>query len=289
MSSPAPLAEIYSSIEINWLQVPSLVQELSRLQELAYPGSSDATVRELVPLVASWFNGEHPRFQSNDTCYHDIDHTFQVALCWGRLMAGRALSKDNPVIPFELYRLGLVAVLLHDIGYLKERGDDQGTGAKYTHIHEERGCDFVAKELPAFGYSASEMASIQRFIRCTGPRANLGAIQFISQAERLVGLAVCTADFIGQMSDPDYVSKLPCLFREFQESDEYQGIPLKDRLFQSAEDLVARTNKFWSNFVVPRLNNDCCKVYRWLATPGPEGTNPYWQRIIANLDKIQTC
>jgi hypothetical protein len=289
MSSPAPPIDIYPSVEIDWMHLPSLVQELSRLEELAYPGSPNATVCELVPLVASWFKGKHPLLQANDTCYHDIDHTLQVLLCWVRLMTGRALAQDTPVVSFDLYRLGLVAVLLHDIGYLKERGDDQGTGAKYTHIHEERGCKFVAKELPALGFSASEIGSIQRFIRCTGPQANLSAIQFISQAERFVGLAVCTADYIGQMSDPEYVRKLPCLFREFQESDEFRVVPMRDRLFQSAEDLLAKTHKFWGGFVVPRLENDCCKVYRWLAAPAPGGANPYWKKILVNLDKIQPC
>jgi hypothetical protein len=179
--------------------------------------------------VTQWFDGAHPEYLSNDTSYHDIDHTLQVSLCWSRLMINRALIGETPAIPFPLFRLGLIAVLFHDIGYLKRAGDLEGTGAKYTHIHEERGCEFVAKELPAFGFSAQEIASIQRFIRCTGPRAVISAIPFPNEAERVVGMAVCTADYLGQMSDPHYVAKLPGLFREFQENDEFRGLLARPR------------------------------------------------------------
>ena len=287
MSTPAPSIEIYPSEEIDWMNLPILVRELTRLQDLAYPDSPNDTVRKFVPLVASWFDGAHSRLQANDTCYHDIDHTLQVLLCWVRLMAGRAVSMDHPRVPFALYRLGLVAVLLHDIGYLKEREDLEGTGAKFTFIHEERGCQFIDQELPGLGFSPADIGSIQRFIRCTGPRADLNAIPFASEAERVVGMAVCTADYIGQMSDPDYVKKLPCLFREFEESNDYCGVPLEDRLFLSAEDLISKTPQFWTDFLIPRLDNECSQVYRSLGHPVSEGMNPYWNRITANIDRIQ--
>ena len=39
-----------------------------------------------------------------------------------------------------------------------------------------------------------------------------------------MGQAVCTADYVGQMSDPKYPDKLEVLFREFEESFRYQEI-----------------------------------------------------------------
>lgn len=278
---------LYVQPEIDWMHVPTLTSELERLQELAYPAAPRAYLGEFARLVVDWFDGAHPGYQANDTSYHDIDHTLQVALCWSRLMVSRTLAGDEPRIDFELYRLGLIAVLFHDIGYLKRQGDTEGTGAKYTHIHEERGCEVVAEELPALGFTDSEIASIQRFIRCTGPRAVITNIPFASEAERIVGMAVCTADYLGQMSDPKYVDKLPGLFREFQENDEFRQIPPEKRLFPSAEALRNGTPYFWRDLVIPRLVNQCGQLYRWLAFPAKKGPNPYWEKVRSNIEVIE--
>ncbi len=269
------------------MHLPTLTAELERLQELAYPGHPKAYLGEFVSCVTRWFDGADPKYLSNDTSYHDIDHTLQVSLCWTRLMINRSLIGETPPIPFPLFRLGVISVLFHDIGYLKQAGDLEGTGAKYTHIHEERGCEFVARELPAFGFSPAEISSIQRFIRCTGPRAVISAIPFPSESERVVGMAVCTADYLGQMSDPKYLAKLPGLFREFQENDEFRGIPREKRLFPSAEALRQGTPAFWRDLVIPRLINQCGQLYRWLATPNVKGINPYWERVRANIAQIE--
>ena len=55
-------------------------------------------------------------------------------------------------------------------------------------------------------------------IFCTGINAALDKIPFQSEAEKIVGFALGTADLLGQMAADDYVEKLPVLYAEFAEA-----------------------------------------------------------------------
>src|SRR5438093_430889 len=92
--------------------------------------------RFFVPRIFGWaiecFTGNYRDYQAVDAHYHDFEHTLQGTLCMARLLRGRSLAGAEPPLPQRMVRLGLVAILLHDTGYLKKREDTQGTGAKYT-------------------------------------------------------------------------------------------------------------------------------------------------------------
>ena len=105
---------------------------------------------------------------------------------------------------------GLFAVLLHDIGYLKEAGDNIGTGAK-----------------------------------------------------------------------------LPFLFNEFEESDDYREIPREDRMFKSIRELLHLTPYFWKKLVLPKLDRECHALFKFLAHPYPDGENPYLEKVESNITTIR--
>ena len=65
-----------------------------------------------------------------------------------RMLRGRHLANTHPQITQRLFQLGVIAILMHDTGYLKKRGDTEGTGAKYTFVHVIRSCAFAASYLP---------------------------------------------------------------------------------------------------------------------------------------------
>src|SRR5512137_2022154 len=92
-----------------------------------------------VPRVFGWaiecFTGNYRDYQAVDARYHDFDHTLQGTLCLARLLQGRHLAGAQPRLTPQLFQLSLIAILLHDTGYLKKREDIQGTGAKYTVTH----------------------------------------------------------------------------------------------------------------------------------------------------------
>jgi hypothetical protein len=244
-----------------------------------------------VPRIFGWataaFTGAHPDYQAVDAAYHDFEHTLQGTLCMARLLRTRHASGAQPVFSAELVQLGLLAILLHDTGYLKRRGDDEGTGAKYTAIHVDRSAQFAARLLEQKGFTPAEIIAVQNMIHCTGVDAALRNISFQSEAEKLMGLALGTADLIGQMAAEDYIAKLPVLYREFAEAAQHT----QDRanvfgLFSSADDLVRKTPAFW-DYTKLRLNRDFAGLYRFLNDPFPFGPNHYLERIEANVALVR--
>src|SRR5215216_1794695 len=83
--------------------------------------------RLFVPQVFGWaiecFTGKYHDYQPIDARYHDFEHTLQGTLCMARLLRGRFQAGAEPVLTQRIVRLGLLAILLHDTGYLKRRGD----------------------------------------------------------------------------------------------------------------------------------------------------------------------
>lgn len=245
-----------------------------------------------VPRVFGWaiecFTGNYQDYQAVDARYHDFEHTLQGTLCLARLLHGRHLAGAQPPLTRQMFQLGLVAMLLHDTGYLKKREDTQGTGAKYTVTHVHRSADFAAHLLNEKGFSPGDIKAVQNMILCTGVNAALSVIPFQNDLERVVGWALGTADLLGQMAAEDYVDKLPILYAEFAEAAVYS----KDRthfiaMFSGAQDLMQKTPFFWEKFVRPKLDLDLGGLYRFLNDPYPTGPNDYFERIEANLKRLR--
>jgi hypothetical protein len=182
--------------------------------------------------------------------------------------------------------LAIAGVLLHDTGYLKLKSDTDGTGAKYTFCHILRSCSFAASFLPKLGATDVEIEKVLSAINCTGPNSEISRLHFRDPVSRFVGCALATADYLAQLSDPQYPDKLGHLFREFRESDDFTHVPAERRVFRSENDLICRTPGFWVNFVKPKLNSDLQAVYRYLARPFPAGRNAYLEAVDANLATI---
>ncbi|MDR2676178.1 MAG: HD domain-containing protein [Opitutaceae bacterium] len=239
--------------------------------------------------VETMFSGNYKDYAANDTPYHDFKHTVHVMVCFAEIMEGRHMAGVEPVLTFRQFELGLAAVLLHDTGYLKLRSDVKGTGAKYTQTHVQRSCAVAAAYLPTLGVTKKELEFVQKAIRCTAATTFSERIRFRFQEpiEGVLGCAVATADCLGQMSAPNYFDSLPLLFQEFEESDNFEGIPPERRMFATVEDLVRGTPGFWRNVIQPRLENDLLGVYRFLARPYPDGENCYVNAVNATVERIE--
>jgi hypothetical protein len=234
------------------------------------------------------FSGQCDGYQAIDARYHDLEHTLQGTLCLVHLLEGRARAGAEPRVSRHLFELGLLAILFHDTGYLKTRNDLDGTGAKYTAIHVERSAEFAKEFLTPKGYAVSDIQAVQNMIRCTGVRADVHHIPFQSEAERVVGYALATADLLGQMAAPDYVEKLPVLFQEFAEAAQFDpehGHALA--CYSSCEELMRRTPEFWEGYVLPRIRHDFRSLYTYLNDPYPDGPNPYLQGITRNIERLR--
>ena len=178
--------------------------------------------KNFIPNAFQWavdaFTGRNPGYQAVDARYHDLEHTLQGALCMARILRGRFFAKPSLMLTQRITELGFLSILLHDTGYLKKAGDDEGTGAKYTVVHVGRSADFAAELLTQNNFDAREIASIQSMICCTGVDALLKVIPFQSDVERITGLCLGAADLLGQMAADDYIEKLPILYSEFSEA-----------------------------------------------------------------------
>jgi len=244
-----------------------------------------AYIDEYMDAIDDLFSGRHPEYQAMDTAYHDITHTLQATLCLVELLHHRHVVEVSPRISAEDFRRALIAVLFHDIGYLKAKGDDEGSGAKYTHLHEQRSCDFTRVFLLQRGWLHDDLQCVENLISATGPSADVARIGFRSDIERILGQAVCTADYIGQMSDPQYPDKLAILFNEFKESYQYRQIPQSEWPFASYEAMLRGTPGFWETFVQHKLTVECADLYKHLEHP-LTGENPYMKSIDRNLATI---
>ncbi|MCX6938990.1 MAG: hypothetical protein NTU80_14075 [Verrucomicrobia bacterium] len=230
------------------------------------------------------FTGRMWSYQPINLLYHDYAHTLEATHVFLSLAtASRQHLTSEEVISPRAMELGLAAILLHDTGYLMIEGDTVGTGAKYTHCHVLRSCAIAASLLPALGCTQPEIEDVLGAIRCTGLNGNPTKTHFSTPQARRIACMVATADYVGQMSAPSYPSKLPYLFDEFAEADTYCHIPPEKRPFKSVEQLLDATPAFWAKFVLPKLTNDFGGVYHYLATPYPDGPNPYLEAIENNL------
>ena len=268
---------------------PTAVQsEVQATYLRLFPGGDRLFVERAFGWVIECFTGNYRDYQAVDARYHDFEHTLQGTLCLSRLLRGRHRANAAPSLTERQFQLSILAILLHDTGYLKKRDDIQGTGAKYTVTHVARSADFAAFLLADKGCAPGEIVAVQNMIRCTGVNANVSTIAFQSEQEKTAGCALATADLLGQMAAEDYVDKLPVLYEEFAEAAEFTG----DKStfvssFTSASDLIQKTPLFWERFVLKKLDNDFGGLYRFLNNPYPDGPNEYLDRITANLERLR--
>lgn len=251
-------------------------------QEAERLGFGARFAHDAVDLVDRLFAGQIWNYQPIDVRYHDLAHTAQASRCYLAHVEGYLRTAGLDTVPREL-ELGLTAILFHDTGFLKARGDDVGTGAKYTHSHVLRSSALAASLLPTLGLTRTEIDDTVGMIRCTGLGGRPDKSTFGSDLARLAAGMVATSDFLGQMAAPDYLEKLPLLFQEFEEADDFSHVPKAKRMFASANALVAGTPGFWQHFVRPRLETEFFGVYRHLAPDASSPRNPYVDAVERNV------
>lgn len=274
------------SLPFDTISVSTVAQATERTFADMFSGAKPQMALKVLVDVEAMFAGRYLDYQPIDTPYHDLEHTLQVTLCFVKIFEGRHHAGIEPRISPRQFELGIAAALLHDTGYLKLRADMVGTGAKYTFTHVLRSCAVASSYLPTVGVSLDELDGVLGAIRCTNSTTNIRRLHFQHPIEGIVGCAVATADYLGQMSAPNYLAELPLLFAEFEESDNFAGVPPTQRLFRSVDELIAKTPHFWRTSVLPKLDNELLGLYRFLAKPYPEGPNEYIDAVNHNIAAI---
>lgn len=274
--------------EVDTRQLPAVQGEVESVFSMLFPEADGSFIPRCFRWTEQFFSGRYPGYQAIDALYHDLEHTLQGTLALVRLWRGAHLAAARPELTPRMFELGLLAILMHDTGYLKHSDDLAGTGAKYTLTHVRRSGEFAQAFLSEKGYPPHDITAVQNMIRCTGVNADLSAIPFGSDLERVTGFALGTADLLGQMAAPDYVEKLPVLYAEFAEAARFnEGAPARSIQFASAEDMMRQTPVFWDTYVRPKIERDFGGLFRFLADPFPEGPNYYINCVEANLARLR--
>jgi hypothetical protein len=268
----------------------NILNEIQVIYKENYQEENIDIIEGVLNDVIDLFTGKRKGFLKCDTDYHNLLHTLQVIPPFVGIIDGWNKSANSPRISKELFDMGIIAVLLHDTGYIKTDDDTNGTGAKYTFIHTHRSADFARHYLSHAGFEKRTISAVQNIIMCTGVRVDIGKISFHSGEERIVGYTLGTADLLGQMSALDYPERLPELYREFEEAYRYEGSKRLQEMgiavFKGADDLISKTPLFYKVIVTGHFKK-MGSMYRYLTYHFKDSRNYYIEAIEENIKKIK--
>jgi hypothetical protein len=272
------------------LTTQSILNEIRAIYTEHYQDDDISKIAEVLNDLTDLFAGKMKGYLKCDTGYHDIKHTLQVVPPFIGILDGWNKSKKQPKITKELFDRGIISVLLHDTGYIKNDDDIEGTGGKYTFIHTQRSADFATSYLSKKGFDKKTINSIKNIIMYTGVAVDYNKLPFNSEEEKIVGFALGTADLLGQMSADDYPEKLTALYREFEESYHFEGIDeLRKKgmaVFESADDLIKQTPSFYETAVKERFKN-MDSLYTYLTYHFNDERNHFIEAIEENIERIK--
>jgi hypothetical protein len=251
---------------INWqeLTIDMFVEQLRKVYQRTY-GEINSDFGNIViwcgRLVLE-------NIANSDALYHNVEHTIMVSLAGQAIIEGKHL-REGGVTPRDWMHY-MIAVLCHDIGYVKGVctndtrnmfatgvGDELisihpgGTDVALTPFHVNRSKLFVRER---FGTSLLhdmtkllDAELIANYIEMT--RFPSPPDEKYKDTKGLGGL-VRAADFIGQLGDPEYFRKSPALFYEFQE------LGVNEKLgYKAPNDLRKKYASFYWNSVSPYIQD----------------------------------
>jgi hypothetical protein len=233
-----------------------------------YPDGNPRPMQRAFKDLSQLYHGKHPDYHGCDTEYHDIQHVLDVTLAMARLLDGyqRDQEKTAPLSP-ELFNVGIVIALFHDVGYLRRRNDRKHRfGAEYTLTHVGRGAKFLREYLPNIGLKKYAADASVHF---TGYERDAETIRMADPVLRRIGEILGTADIIAQMSDRCYLEKChDRLYPEFV----LGGIARRKMpdgqikvIYKSGKDLLSKTPAFYVN-AMKRLDEKLHQAYRYAET-----------------------
>ena len=227
-------------------------KEIKTITSLISPQFNFAPFNRTYRDIVSLFRGKYPGYRESNVYYHDFRHTLSVTLAVARLMhgaveAGYSLTEKD-------FNMGLISGLMHDTGYIQQKDDTEGTGAKYTLIHIDRSINFLKEYYRNDPMFRDDLYSFRDILQCTGLKTNIAEIRFANRTVELLGKILGTADLLGQMADRHYLEKLFYLYDEFVEA----GITT----FTNQLDLLEKTQRFYP-ITQKRFSEELGDAYRF--------------------------
>ena len=205
---------------------------------------------------------------NSDALFHDVDHTIMVSLAGQAIIEGKHL-REGGVTPRDWMHF-MIAVICHDIGYVKGvcRNDlndtfaigvgnetvfisPEGTDVALTPYHVDRSKLFVRERFETGllqdmtkQLDTDLIASYIEMTRFPSPDGE------VYKDTKGFGGLVRSADFVGQLGDPDYLRKVPALFYEFHELGLNEAFG-----YHAPNDLRKNYASFYWNSVSPYIQD----------------------------------
>jgi hypothetical protein len=264
----------YSNYLIPSHKPSKILSEVKKIFLYHYKQKEFNQVNNCYKQVYKLFNGKFNGYKACSTDYHDLHHTITAFLATMRLIDGYILSEE--IIPVKLVTDVLTAALLHDIGYIQEINDKQGTGGKFTENHVLRSIEMFKKHFKEFKISEKDVSLISKFISCTELKINPNSITFFDEHEKTIGFMLATADILSQMSDREYLEKLMFLYKEFKEA----RIPGYNTEF----DILKNTLNFYTTIKL-RLQDTLKSKYKYSKVHFEKRVNIDKNLYIASINK----
>ena len=244
-------------------------------------------LKRLLDDVEELYVGKWPSHEACEVPYHDFAHALDAAVAVARMAAGWNRAHPEKKLSSELFSFAVAAGIFHDAGYIKDKGDHEGHGGKFTTTHVQRGMKMAAAYLKRARWPKRAYDFVPATISLTDylKEPEIGEL-FSEEEELAVARMIPTADLIAQIADNRYIEKLDGLFAEFKEMYEYQdqrklaanGTPV----FHSAQEIRDGVIDFYGRFVAPRLEK-FGRMDHYLTVYFGANRNPYHENIAANL------
>ncbi|QTA92027.1 hypothetical protein [Desulfonema magnum] len=214
----------------------AVLEEVQITLNLISPQFNSVPVVSAFLTVVELYKGNYPGYKACNTDYHDLRHTMNVFLTMTRLFHGATL--DGKTFTDREITISLIAALFHDVGYIQEEWDKQGTGGKHTFTYVRRGADFLKRYGQKHGLSDEEIDMGRCMIFCTKIASNIPSVRSGCTRAEFLGKMLCTADLLAQMSDRIYLEKLLFLYHEIKECN-------LASTFENEVDLLRKTINFY--------------------------------------------
>ncbi|MBI3045649.1 MAG: hypothetical protein HYY78_22810 [Betaproteobacteria bacterium] len=263
-------------------------EEVCALLRRLEPNGELRPVETAFDVFSRLYSGTLPGYAGCETWYHDAQHSLDCALVMARLLDGHERGTADGRMGGRRARLGVIAALFHDAGYIRRSADEEQHGAQFTLYHVRRSGDFLAEFLPSVGF-VEEGALAEQLVHFTGYEVALDRIDVHDPLDRRLGFMLGTADVLAQMSDRCYLEKCrDFLYPEFEICG-LAGAPHPDGtkpLYDSREDLLRKTPGFHDKIWKERMDGYFESVYRYAAAHFG-GRNLYLDVIQGHLRRLR--
>ena len=98
-----------------------VTDRIKSFYESSYADKDIGIVETVLNNVIDLFDGKREGFQRCDAQYHNLTHTLQTIPPFVDIIEGWNKSGNTPKVSKEFFSMGIIAVLLHDTGYIKKK------------------------------------------------------------------------------------------------------------------------------------------------------------------------